>query len=222
VHALSKLGSVLVQYFGLGDVTGNITVLAPHLHSLNDSEMKIGSCGVPRTGMQIAILNDAGDQLPANGTGEICVRGPGVFAGYHNNPEANEKAFAHGWFHTGDLGHLDDEGFLFITGRASDMYISGGSNIYPREIEEALLLHPAVREACVVGGPHEKWGETGIGVLVLEEGASVTDAELLAHLDGRIAKYKWPTRFVAWTELPKSGYGKVTKLDVKRLLQESP
>jgi acyl-CoA synthetase (AMP-forming)/AMP-acid ligase II len=222
VHALSKLGSVLVQYFGLGEVTGNITVLAPHLHSLNDSEMKIGSCGVPRTGMQIAILNDAGDQLPANGTGEICVRGPGVFAGYHNNPEANEKAFAHGWFHTGDLGHLDDEGFLFITGRASDMYISGGSNIYPREIEEALLLHPAVREACVVGVPHEKWGETGIGVLVLEEGASVTDAELLAHLDGRIAKYKWPTRFVAWTELPKSGYGKVTKLDVKRLLQESP
>ena len=219
VHALSKLGPVIVQYFGLGEVTGNITVLAPHLHSIVDSEMKVGSCGVPRTGMQIAILNDAGEQQDANVTGEICVRGPGVFAGYHNNPEANEKAFAHGWFHTGDLGHLDDEGFLFITGRASDMYISGGSNVYPREIEEALLLHPAVREACVVGMPHEKWGESGVAVLVLEDGATVTDAELLTHLESRIAKYKWPTRFIFWSELPRSGYGKVTKRDVKRLLE---
>ncbi|HVY17964.1 MAG TPA: acyl-CoA synthetase [Rhodopila sp.] len=221
VHALTKLGKVLVQYFGLGEVTGNITVLPPHLHSLVDSETKVGSCGIPRTGMQIAILNDAGEPLPPGATGEICVRGPGVFAGYHDNPEANAKAFAHGWFHTGDLGHLDEEGFLFITGRASDMYISGGSNVYPREIEEALLLHPSIREACVVGVPHEKWGETGVGVLVLEDGASVTDADLLAHLDGRLAKYKWPTRFVFWNELPKSGYGKVTKRDVKRLLQEA-
>ncbi len=94
------------------------------------------------------------------------MRGPAVFAGYFNNPEANAKAFAGGWFHTGDLGHMDARGFVYITGRASDMYISGGSNVYPREIEEALLTHPAVAEACVVGMPHPKWGESGVAVLV--------------------------------------------------------
>jgi fatty-acyl-CoA synthase len=220
VQALSKLGRVLVQYFGMGEVTGNITVLPPALHSENDAEMPVGSCGFPRTGMDVAILDDAGAVLDSGATGEICVRGPGVFAGYHDNPEATAKATEHGWFHTGDLGHLDARGFVYITGRASDMYISGGSNVYPREIEEALLLHPAVAEACVVGVPHEKWGESGVAVLVLEPGAQVSSADLLSHLDGRLAKYKWPNSFVFWNELPKSGYGKVTKRDVKHLLQK--
>ncbi len=218
LHALRKLGRVIVQYFGMGEVTGNITVLPADLHSENDDDMPVGSCGFPRTGMDVAILDDAGTHLPPNTTGEICVRGPGVFAGYHNNAEATEKATAHGWFHTGDLGHMDARGFVYITGRASDMYISGGSNVYPREIEEALLLHPAVVEACVLGMPHEKWGESGVAVLVLEQGAGVSEAELLAHLDGRLAKYKWPRQFVLWPELPKSGYGKVAKKDVKQRL----
>jgi fatty-acyl-CoA synthase len=223
LHALRKLGPVLVQYFGMGEVTGNITVLPPHLHSLDDDKMPVGSCGFPRTGMQVAILDEAGRELPAGASGEICVRGPGVFAGYHDNPEATAKATTFGWFHTGDLGHIDERGFVFITGRASDMYISGGSNVYPREIEEALLLHEAVAEACVVGVPHERWGETGVAVLVPAPNASVSEAELLAHLDGRLARYKWPSRFVFWDELPKSGYGKVTKRDVQaRLLQGGP
>jgi len=217
VHALRKLGKVLVQYFGMGEVTGNITVLPPALHSENDAEMPMGSCGFPRTGMDVAILDDSGHHVES---GEICVRGPGVFAGYHNNPEATAKATTHGWFHTGDLGHMDARGFVYITGRASDMYISGGSNVYPREIEEALLLHPSVAEACVVGLPDEKWGEVGVAVLVLKPGAETCAADLLAHLDGRLAKYKWPREFAFWNELPKSGYGKVTKRDVKTLLQK--
>ncbi len=220
VHALRKLGTVLVQYFGMGEVTGNITVLPPHLHSESDADMPVGSCGYPRVGMDVAILDDAGVRLAAGTSGEICVRGPGVFAGYHDNPEATTKAFAHGWFHTGDLGHIDARGFVYITGRASDMYISGGSNVYPREIEEALLQHPAVAEACVVGMPHDKWGESGVAVLVLQAGAQVSAVELLASLDGKLAKYKWPDTFAFWPELPKSGYGKVTKRDVQRLLQE--
>ncbi len=217
-HALRKLGRVLVQYFGLGEVTGNITVLPPALHSV-EHDMKVGSCGFPRTGMEIAILDLDGVHLPPGTTGEICVRGPGVFAGYYKNPEATVQATRFGWFHTGDLGHVDEEGFVYITGRASDMYISGGSNVYPREIEEVLLTCPGVAEACVVGMPHDKWGECGVAVLVLAAGAQVTDTELLAHLDGKLAKYKWPARFAFWPELPKSGYGKVAKRDVKRLLE---
>ena len=217
VFALEKLGPVLVQYFGLGEVTGNITVLPPHLHSaVDDPAFPIGSCGYPRTGMEIAILDPEGVRQSPDATGEICVRGPAVFSGYHDNMAATAKAFAHGWFHTGDLGHLDRRGFLYITGRQSDMYISGGSNVYPREIEEALLTHPAIAEACVLGLPHPKWGESGVAVLVLA--SDVADNALLAHLDGRLARYKWPARFVRWDELPKSGYGKVEKREVARRL----
>jgi acyl-CoA synthetase (AMP-forming)/AMP-acid ligase II len=220
-HALRKLGFCLVQYFGLGEVTGNITVLPPEWHSIEDDPaMPIGSCGYPRTGIEVAILDAENRRLPPGETGEICVRGPAVMAGYFENPEANAKAFAGGWFHTGDLGHLDERGFLTITGRQSDMYISGGSNVYPREIEEVLLTFPGVAEACVVGVPHEKWGETGIAVLVPEPGATLDPAAVMAHLDGRLGRYKWPSRIVLWDALPRSGYGKVPKNEVRRLLIE--
>jgi acyl-CoA synthetase (AMP-forming)/AMP-acid ligase II len=224
VHALRKLGPVLVQYFGLGEVTGNITVLPPHRHSVDDDDPECppGTCGQARTGMDVAILAADGVRLPPGETGEICVRGPAVFAGYFENAAANAASFRHGWFNTGDLGHLDARGFLFITGRASDMYISGGSNVYPREIEEALLLHPAVAEACVVGVPHPKWGECGVAVLVARDGAAIEPAAVLASLDGRLAKYKWPARVEVWDALPRSGYGKVPKAEVKRLLLATP
>jgi acyl-CoA synthetase (AMP-forming)/AMP-acid ligase II len=218
-EALRKLGPCLVQYFGLGEVTGNITVLPPEWHSLEDDpSFPIGSCGHPRTGMEVAILDAEGRRLPAGDTGEICVRGPAVFAGYFENPEANAKAFAGGWFHTGDLGHLDARGFLYVTGRSSDMYISGGSNVYPREAEELLLTHPAIAEACVVGMPDARWGESGVAVLVLRPGATFDAAALPALLEGRLARYKWPSRVVVWDALPRSGYGKVPKAEVKRLL----
>ena len=210
-HCLEKLGPVLVQYFGLGEVTGNITVLPAREHSLNDNEMRLGSCGFPRTGMEIAIKDPAGKRLGPHEKGEICVRGPGVFAGYYNNPEANAKALKEGWFHTGDLGHVDEAGYLYITGRASDMYISGGSNVYPRECEEVMLTHPAVAEVAVLGVPDPAWGESGVAVVVLEEGQSAAEKELLAHLDGKLSKYKWPRRVFFWREIPKSGYGKVPK-----------
>jgi acyl-CoA synthetase (AMP-forming)/AMP-acid ligase II len=220
-HALRKLGPCLVQYFGLGEVTGNITVLPPEWHSIEDDPaMPLGSCGYPRTGIEVAILDAANARLPAGETGEICVRGPAVMAGYFGNDAANEKAFAGGWFHTGDLGHLDARGFLFITGRQSDMYISGGSNVYPREVEEALLTHPDVAEACVVGMPDAKWGEAGVAVLVAAEGAVIDPAAVLAHLHGRLGRYKHPARIVVWDALPRSGYGKVPKTEVKRLLVE--
>ncbi|WP_051377475.1 acyl-CoA synthetase [Paraburkholderia dilworthii] len=222
-RALQKLGRVLVQYYGLGEVTGNITVLPPDMHREDDddADARVGTCGYPRTGMEIAILDDDSMKLEPFETGEICVRGPAVFIGYDNNPDANKKAFKDGWFHTGDLGHLDRDGYLYVTGRSSDMYISGGSNIYPREVEEALLRHPTIQEVAVLGIPDEKWGEVGVAVIVRRGDVTVSDEELLAHLDGRLAKYKWPRHFVYWDSLPKSAYGKITKKDVRALLNES-
>uniref|UniRef100_A0A8J4M535 3-methylmercaptopropionyl-CoA ligase n=1 Tax=Acidicaldus sp. TaxID=1872105 RepID=A0A8J4M535_9PROT len=211
-HALRKLGKVLVQYFGLGEVTGNITVLPPALHEAEDHPgARLGTCGYARTAMQISIQDEAGRELPAGEIGEICVSGPAVFAGYYNDPAANARAFRNGWFRTGDLGYLDAQDFLFITGRASDMYISGGSNIYPREIEEKLLTHPAIAEAAIVGMPDREWGEIGIAVVVPRPGAALDEAALLAWLAAKIARYKLPRRIFFWDELPKSGYGKITK-----------
>ncbi|MDN3567246.1 acyl-CoA synthetase [Paeniroseomonas aquatica] len=210
-RALARLGKVIVQYFGLGEVTGNITVLPAALHTLEDGPAaRPGSCGFARTGMEIQIQDEAGEELPPGTQGEICVSGPAVFAGYHDNPEANAKAFRHGWFRTGDLGHMDAEGFLFITGRASDMYISGGSNVYPREVEEVILQHPAIAEVAVVGVPDRQWGEAGVAVLV-PRGEAPGEAEMLAWLAARVARYKLPRRVVFWEALPRSGYGKITK-----------
>ena len=214
--ALKKLGKVIVQYFGLGEVTGNITVLPPALHETDDGDhVKIGTCGFERTGMQVSIQNDAGDILPAMATGEICVIGPAVFPGYYNNPEANEKAFRNGWFRTGDLGHMDDQGFVYITGRASDMYISGGSNVYPREIEEKILTHPAIAEVAVLGMPDPVWGEIGVAVCVARPGMPVSDADIADFLGSKISRYKMPKRIFFWDALPKSGYGKIPKRLVK-------
>ena len=220
-HALKKLGPVLVQYFGLGEVTGNITVFPAELHREEDGpEARVGTCGYDRTGMQVQIQDDQGREVPAAGQqGEICVCGPAVFAGYYDNPEANAKSFRNGWFRTGDLGHQDEEGFLFITGRASDMYISGGSNVYPRETEEKVLTHPAVAEVAILGVPDKTWGEVGVAVCVLRAGAELEEAELLGYLDGKVSRYKLPKRIFFWEELPKSGYGKITKKNIKAELE---
>jgi fatty-acyl-CoA synthase len=219
--ALKKLGKVLVQYFGLGEVTGNITVQPPHLHDPEDGPLaRIGTCGYERTGMQVSIQGDDGRELKPFETGEICVIGPGVFAGYYDNPEANAKAFRDGWFRTGDLGHMDDEGFVYITGRASDMYISGGSNIYPREVEEKILTHPAIGEVAIVGVPDPFWGEVGIAVCVAREGvAAVTELELAEFLLAKVPRYKMPKRFFFWDALPRSGYGKIPKRLVRDELE---
>lgn len=219
-RALRALGPVLVQYFGLGEVTGNITVLPPALHEVEDGpQARIGTCGFARTAMQISIQDETGAALNFGETGEICVCGPAVFAGYYNNPEANEKSFRDGWFRTGDLGHLDHEGFLYITGRASDMYISGGSNVYPREIEEKLLTHPDIAEVAVLGLPDPEWGESGVAVIVPRAGKKLSESEVLACIDGKVARYKMPRQVFFWDELPKSAYGKITKKIVREELE---
>src|SRR2546430_11731916 len=218
---IEKLGKVLVQYFGLGEVTGNITVMPADLHDPEDGpQARIGTCGFERTGMQVSIQDDSGHELRPLETGEICVIGPAVFAGYYDNPDANAKAFRDGWFRTGDLGHVDEEGVVYLTGRASDMYISGGSNIYPREVEEKILTHPAIGDGAVLGVPDPVWGEGGVAACVPRERARpVTEAEMAGFLAPKVPRHKMPKRFFFWDALPKSGYGKIPKRLVRDALE---
>ena len=219
IYALEKLGPVLVQYFGLGEVTGNITVLPPALHSAVQ-DPRPGTCGYARTGIQIQIQDDDGVEVASGETGEFCIIGPAVFAGYWDNDEANAKAFRNGWFRTGDMGHMDAQGFFYITGRASDMYISGGSNIYPREIEEKILMHGDITEVAIVGIPDKKWGEIGIAICVPSVGASPSETDLIAFLKPKISSYKMPKEIHFWDSLPKSAYGKITKKQVREAFLE--
>jgi fatty-acyl-CoA synthase len=217
---LEALGPVLVQYYGLGEVTGNITVLPTWMHESPPAPGEIPPAGIERTGMQISIQDEDGNELSPGERGEICVCGPAVFAGYLANETANARAFRDGWFRTGDLGYLDERGMLYITGRDSDMYISGGSNIDPREVEEKVLKHPDVAEVGVVGVPDERWGESGIAFVVAEE-EEVSEEELVAFLRERLARFKIPKRIRFLPELPRSGMGKVAKDELRaRVVEE--
>lgn len=217
--ALARLGPVLVQYYGLGEVTGNITVLRPQDHFAEDGpSSRIGTCGTERTGIEISIQDEAGNHLGPGETGEVCVIGAAVCSGYLDDEAANAKSFRNGWFRTGDLGHMDEQRYLYLTGRASDMYISGGSNVYPKEIEEILLTHPAISEVAILGIPDPHWGETGLAVCVAQTGQQVQDAELTEFLTGKISRYKMPARYLFVDAMPTSAYGKVTKKLVRDVL----
>lgn len=219
--ALNKLGPVLVQYYGLGEVTGNITVLRPQDHAQQDGPTaRVGTCGTERTGIEVSIQDDDGNILPAHQTGEVCVIGAAVCAGYLEDEAANEKSFRNGWFRTGDIGHMDEERFLYLTGRASDMYISGGSNVYPKEVEEVLLTHPDISEVAILGIPDPEWGEIGLAVCVPVQGTMPDAARLSDFLNGLVARYKMPARYLFIEEMPTSAYGKITKKLVREHLAE--
>jgi long-chain acyl-CoA synthetase len=171
-------------------------------------------------------IGDADDgALPAGEIGEVLVRGPAVMQGYWMNDEASRRALANGWLHTGDVGSLDDDGYLTLKDRSKDLIISGGSNIYPREVEEALLLHPDVAEVAVVGRPHSDWGEEAIACVVARGGPPATPEArhgLVRSLDalclGQIARFKRPKDYVFLDALPKNNTGKVLKTELRRKL----
>ena len=219
--ALRKLGPVLVQYYGLGEVTGNITVLRPQDHVLEDGPAtRVGTCGTERTGIEVSIQDDDGNILAPHQTGEVCVIGAAVCAGYLEDDAANEKSFRNGWFRTGDIGHMDEARFLYLTGRASDMYISGGSNVYPKEVEEVLLTHPGISEVAILGIPDPEWGEVGLAVCVAAEGTEPDQAALSDFLRDQVARYKMPARYLFIEEMPTSAYGKITKKLVREHLTD--
>jgi acyl-CoA synthetase (AMP-forming)/AMP-acid ligase II len=158
---------------------------------------------------------ETGVLLPAGERGEIVVRSSLVMAGYYKDPAATEAASRFGWHHTGDIGYLDDDGYLFIVDRLKDMIITGGFNVYSAEVEQALMQHPAVRDCAVIGLPDEKWGEQVTAVVEAKPGAEVETDELIAFVKARIGSVKAPKRVELWKELPRSRVGKVLKMEVR-------
>src|SRR5262249_36344207 len=160
------------------------------------------------TAVRVRVVDDEDGDVPPGTPGEILVRGDLVMKGYWNNPDATTDTLRNGWLHTGDVGHLDEDGYLYITDRRKDMIISGGSNIYPREVEEIICAHPAVHEVAVIGVPDEKWGETVKAMVVLRPGHRATEAEIIEHCRQSLASYKKPASVEFLPELPKNAYGK--------------
>ena len=170
--------------------------------------------------MELRIVDpENGRSLPPRAVGEVLLRGPNVMAGYANRPEETAKALSpDGWLRTGDGGYLDEDGYLFLTDRIKDMIVTGGENVYPIEVEEALSHHPAVAEVAVIGVPDEKWGERVTAVVQLRPGQSATGAELSAFVKERIGSVKAPKQVEVWPDLPRSKVGKVLKTDIKATL----
>jgi len=221
-RALDLLGPKLYQLYGQGESPMTITGLDKALHAGRAHprwEERLASTGIARTGVAVKVVGEDGAELPNGEVGEIVTRSDCVMKGYWSNPEATARALRDGWLWTGDLGAVDAEGFLTLKDRSKDMIISGGSNIYPREIEEVLLTHPAVAEAAVVGRSHPDWGEEAIAFVVRRGEAEVSEAELDRLCLDNIARFKRPKgyRFVA--ALPKNNYGKILKTDLRDLLK---
>lgn len=218
-YAWSRIPGALVQYYGLAEATGTCTALTPAHHAQMMADPTLaGTCGLARSGTWISIRDPEGREVEAGEVGEVCIAGPAVFAGYHGNPAASEAALKDGWLHSGDLGKLDERGFLYLTGRLSDMYISGGSNIYPVEIEDKLLRHPDVAEVAVVGVPDADWGEVGAAFFVARSGTALDESVLAEYAARVLPRYKLPRHWRSLPDLPKSPYGKVLKRELKQKL----
>jgi acyl-CoA synthetase (AMP-forming)/AMP-acid ligase II len=213
--AMTAFGPVFAQIYGQGESPMTITGLRRADHDAADDAI-LGSVGYARSGVEVAVLDGDGRPAGTDEAGEIVCRGDVVMSGYWNNAGATAETLKNGWMYTGDMGSFDARGYLTLRDRSKDVVISGGSNIYPREVEEALLEHPGVSEAGVVGAPDAEWGEVVVAFIV----GAVEATELDAHLLRRIARFKRPKRYVFVDELPKNSYGKVLKRQLRSRLAD--
>jgi len=220
-EAITRIGPVMAQLFGQTEAPMMISTMSPRDHLRADGSVateRLSSAGRPGPLVTVAIMSEDGRLLPHGERGEIVVRGSLVMRGYYKNPAATAEASAYGWHHTGDIGYLDDDGFLFIVDRAKDMVITGGFNVYSTEVEQALMAHPAVADSAVVGLPDEKWGERLTAVLQLRAGHTVDAAEVKEFVKARLGSVKTPKQIEVWDDLPRSKVGKVLKTEVKKQL----
>ena len=204
-----QFGCVILEGYGLSETSPVAAFNHP------DRERKVGSIGTPSEGVEMKVVDDDGNDVAQGEVGEIVIRGHNVMKGYWNRPDATADAIRGGWFHTGDMAKVDEDGFFFIVDRKKDMIIRGGYNVYPREIEEVLYEHPAVAEAAVVGVPDDKMGEEVGAAVVLKEGKEVDADELRAFVKEQVANYKYPRRIWFPDELPKGPTGKILKREIE-------
>jgi acyl-CoA synthetase (AMP-forming)/AMP-acid ligase II len=216
-RALETFGPVFAQIYGQGEAPITITGLSTTAHAelLAAGDERIGSAGTIRTDVEARIVDAEDNELGPGEAGEIVARGDVVMKGYWGNPEATADALRGGWLHTGDIGMFDDRGYLFLLDRAKDMIISGGNNVYPREVEEVIIQHPAVNMVVVLGIPDQYWGEAVHAVIVLEDGQTATAREIIDHCAQHLAGYKKPKAVDFVDELPVSGYGKILRREVR-------
>jgi acyl-CoA synthetase (AMP-forming)/AMP-acid ligase II len=218
---IGAIGPVMGQLFGQTEAPMMISTMAPRDHLRADgtpATERFASAGRPTPLVTVAIMDEQGRLLPAGQRGEIVVRGPLVMAGYYKDPAATADVSRHGWHHTGDIGYLDPDDYLYIVDRAKDMIISGGFNVYSAEVEQALLSHPAVLDCAVVGLPDDKWGERVTAVIQSHPGQDVTDDELRTFVKARLGSVKTPKQIEVWPDLPRSKVGKILKNEVKSRL----
>jgi len=218
-RALDLLGPKLQQIYGQGEAPMTITGLSKAMHADRDHprwEARLGSAGIARTDVEVRVVDAEDRDVPVGETGEVLARGDVVMAGYWKNEAATREALRGGWLHTGDVGAFDEEGFLTLKDRSKDVIISGGANIYPREVEEVLLRHPAVAEVSVVGRPDREWGESVVAFVVKRPEAALSEAELDALCLSSIARFKRPKEYVFLDALPKNNYGKVLKTELRK------
>lgn len=214
--AREVLGNIFIQGFGQTESPMTGTVLPASEHDVDGPNAhRLASCGRARTGIAIRIVDQDDHTVGPDEIGEICIRGGTVMAGYWRRPEETQETLRGGWLHTGDVGRMDNDGYVYILDRNKDMVISGGLNIYPREIEEVLIEHSAVLEACVFGVPDPKWGEAVRAHVVLEAGRTATEEELVEHLRDSLARYKVPKAVELVDAIPKTPYGKIDKKAVR-------
>lgn len=219
-EALRRIGP-MGQLFGQTEAPMMISTLAPAEHYLPDgtpATARLSSAGRPTPLCTVAVMAEDGSLLAPGERGEVVVRGSLVMAGYYKNAEATAEASAHGWHHTGDIGYLDEDGYLFIVDRAKDMIITGGFNVYSTEVEQAVLQHPDVQDCAVIGLPDEKWGERVVAVVQTRAGASVQPEDVIGLVKQRIGSVKAPKDVVIWQDLPRSKVGKVLKNEIKSQL----
>jgi long-chain acyl-CoA synthetase len=207
-----RFGVAILEGYGLSESSSTATF------NISVSERKVYSVGKPIWGTSVQIWDADSRPLPpgAGQVGEVVLRGSNIMIGYHNKPEATARAFAGGWFHTGDLGYLDEDGFLFIVDRIKDLIIRGGYNVYPREVEEVIYAHPAVAEAAVIGVPDPRLGEEVRAIVAVKPGQSVTEAELIEFVKERAAAYKYPRSVEFRDSLPKNATGKILKKELRQ------
>jgi fatty-acyl-CoA synthase len=215
-HYTQTKGIRFKQGFGMTEFGPGLFALAPE-----DAIRKAGSIGRPNFFVDVRVVDDDGNVLGANQVGELVLKGPSMCSGYYNNPEATAAVVDEdGWFHTGDLMYYDEEWYFYVVDRKKDMFISGGENIYPTEIESVLYRHPSVHMCAVIGVPDEKWSEVGVACVVLKPGAAASEDELIGFLQDKLARYKVPKQVVFMDSLPISSMGKILKRELRQQLAE--